>query len=180
MSHATKKEKFINCSRIIKIKEVVIIKKIILILITLLVISSVTASMKENLQQEITTTDTSALTRVKFLLPLQLKLISTETNEVVFIKINKNTQVEFLQELKKQDLEIKATEQTLLTLLTSPDVDESILNEMEVSASSFKGRLMINFIEDLFDVEIEKEKDFSDRAVGLMIKPATFFINRLR
>lgn len=153
-------------------------KKILFLIIALLLVTTVSASLKETVQQEVSATDTTELAKIKFFLPLRLKITDTLTNEQVYIEIKKDSNIYFPDFINKPDIEIKTSEFTLIELLRAEDVDESILDQIEISTNSVKGSLTTEFMEDLFNVKLVKKKSFSDKTIGALIKPITFFINK--
>lgn len=124
------------------------------------------------------------IAKVSRFLPASLLVHVTDTDENIYVRVEKNGKVKIYDELKKVDIKISTTEMVFREFLSKDGFDqEKFLSyvedqKIEVEPKSYRSKILFRLLEDKFGVHISYKKSFTDsffvflpaKFVGLFVK----------
>lgn len=160
-----------------------------LILLIILIPISIAPSHPELIDNELTVTDfinqqyekfkdkKLDVEKYKVVLPVSLKLVITDTNEIIFFKLDKNGILTLPDSLRKVDFEIITKEDIFFEVIETGK-DEVVINyikegKIEIIAHSFKAQIASQVLEDKLGVTITKKKTFRQKTIAFLAAKIT-------
>lgn len=155
-------------------------KKVFLLILILLTFQLVEADLQETLELEKNNLENLIPARkAGIALPIIFEVVTDE--ESLLVMIDDDGKISFPSNINP-DLVIGGKEVNLAKFLgieSKQDLIET-LNLISIEAITFKGKVAVEVGENLLDIEIMKEKSFSQRFIGFFVKPVVkitgFFI----
>ncbi len=133
------------------------------------------ASVKDNLEPKLTNLgENFNLAKYKIVLPLNVKVISLDTNEEFLVSLTKEGKIEFTDKTKV-DITIQGNEKDLIKLIDPKNFKESI-NNVNIYGSSFKGKMAVLIAEKISKSKFNKTKSLSDKILGYVVYPITLLV----
>tara|TARA_Y100000034_G_scaffold129323_1_gene185561 strand:- start:1045 stop:1515 length:471 start_codon:yes stop_codon:yes gene_type:complete len=138
-------------------------KKIFLTILALFfLVTIVNAQSLDNTLEKITDLEFD-VSSYKVALPLAVTLESINTNEVKTIALEKSGKI--IESAKKSDITIKTTLENIESIedIDSIETLKEFIQSSDITTSSLKGNFLISFAEKQLDIEILKNKSFSQK-----------------
>ena len=133
------------------------------------------ASVKDNLEPKLTNLgENFNLAKYKIVLPLNVKVISLDTNEEFLVSLTKEGKIEFTDKTKV-DITIQGNEKDLIKLIDPKNFKEFI-NSVNVYGNSFKGKMAVLIAEKISKSKFNKTKSLSDKILGYVVYPITLLV----
>ena len=156
-------------------------KKIGLIVLFLIIfIPFVEAGLKEDLIGEQARIEKEIpLTKFNSLLPIKGEGLCFDTNETVFITIEKDGKLGFYG--KGEDFYVVGKYRDMHDIVMMEDIQEIAdnINRVNVYPRSMKGKIGIRFAEVFYGIKISASNNFSDKVVKFFTTPAAWFAKGL-
>ncbi|MEK6835065.1 MAG: hypothetical protein AABX61_02265 [Nanoarchaeota archaeon] len=145
------------------------------IIFLLILMPLANASVKDNLEPKLTNLgENFNLAKYKIVLPLNVKVISLDTNEEFLVSLTKEGKIEFTDKTKV-DITIQGNEKDLIKLIDPKNFKESI-NNVNIYGSSFKGKMAVLIAEKISKSKFNKTKSLSDKILGYVVYPITLLV----
>ncbi len=116
------------------------------------------------------------ISKYKVALPASIQLFIKDTNETIFLKLDKEGIFSLLDSMKKADLEIKTTNDVFFELvdneknLNGNEIKKYIEEEkIEIIANSFKAQVAVNVLEEKLGIQIVNKKSFMQRTISFLV-----------
>ena len=113
---------------------------------------------------------------VKKFLPFNLKINRLDKSESFIIAINKNGNLNILDDGKYHMLAEFNFEDLIGTALNGDFNGENLLENANLIPNSFKGALALNTLERITKQQIVKQRTFGYKTIGIMTTPISWFI----
>lgn len=145
------------------------------IIFLLILMPLANASVKDNLEPKLTNLgENFNLAKYKIVLPLNVKIISLDTNEEFIVSLTKEGKIEFTDKIKV-DITIQSNEKDLIKLIDSKNFKEEI-NNINVYGNSLKGKIAVLIAEKISKSKFNKNKSLSDKILGYVVYPITLLV----
>ncbi|MBI2670427.1 hypothetical protein HYX18_00390 [Candidatus Woesearchaeota archaeon] len=114
------------------------------------------------------------VSRFKAALPFSIKFIISDTDEVIFIKLDKTGLLNLPESIRKVDFEVTTTSGTFFEIIEDEDFNEQDLKgyikseRIQIVAHSFKAQVLANVLEEKYGFSIVKKKTFRQKTIAFI------------
>lgn len=156
-------------------------KKILFVMIFLvLMIPFANAGLKEDLVNEQGRIEKEIpMTKFNSLLPIEGEGFCFDTNETVYVTIEKGGKMEFYGKGRDFYVEGKYKDMKSILMMDSVGGIAKNINKVDVYPRSIKGKIGVRFAEIFYGVKISASNSFGDKLINFITTPAAFLIRGL-